>query len=150
MKKQENCMKLPLPVFKILFLLWYNLNLVAFEAVFTARCLSYRQSTIRGYWKWKPLIKISPLTGSRWVSSRGIKSLNSDCIVNKAFSKEVPSCKTEGVWNYFRSLKGQCILIKHGIEVSMVKDIKSRQMLVKRSLVNIHNFCRRYFICGSC
>ena len=58
--------------------------------------------------------------------------------------------KTESVWNYFMSLKGQCILIKHGIEVSMVKDIKSWQTLVKRSLVNIHNFCRRYFICESC
>ena len=44
------------------------------------------------------------------------------------------------------SLIEQYIIIKHVIEVCMVKDIKSWQMLVKRLPVNIHNFCPRYLI----
>ena len=43
-------------------------------------------------------------------------------------------------------LKEQCILIKQIIEVSMVKDIQSWQILVKRLPINIHNFCRRYLV----
>ena len=50
------------------------------------------------------------------------------------------------VWDNFLSLKEQCILIKKIIEVSTVKDIQSRQILVKRLPINIHNFCRRYFV----
>ena len=36
--------------------------------------------------------------------------------------------KTESVWNDFMSLIGQCIIVKHIIEVCVVKDIKSWQM----------------------
>ena len=43
-------------------------------------------------------------------------------------------------------LKEQCILIKQIIEVSMVKDIQSWQILVERLPINIHNFCRRYLV----
>ena len=50
------------------------------------------------------------------------------------------------VWDNFLSLKEQCILIKKIIEVSMVKDIQSQQILVKRLPINIHNFCRRYLV----
>ena len=45
-----------------------------------------------------------------------------------------------------RILIFQCILIKQIIEVSMVKDIQSWQILVKRLPINIHNFCRRYLV----
>ena len=37
-------------VFIILSLLWYNVKLFVFEAVFTAGCPSCRQPTIRRYW----------------------------------------------------------------------------------------------------
>ena len=57
-------------VFRILSLFWYNINLWVFEIVFTARCSSCCQPTIRS-WKWKPFSKISPLTASRWVSLMG-------------------------------------------------------------------------------
>ena len=40
-------------------------------------------------------------------------------------------------------LKEQC-LIKQIIEVSMIKDTQSWQILVKRLPINIHNFWRRY------
>ena len=49
--------------------------------------------------------------------------------------------KNESVWNDFKGLKEQCIIIKHVIEVCMVKDIKSWQMLVKQLPVTIPNFC---------
>ena len=88
-----------------------------------------------------------------------IKNVNSDSIVNKAFSQDPPNnkikakCKsilnkeiTESVWDNFMGLKEQCILIKQIIEVSMVKDIQSWQILVKRLPINIHNFCRRYLV----
>ena len=67
-----------------------------------------------------------------------LKNVNSDSIVNKAFSQDLPNnkikakCKsilnkeiTESVWDNFMGLKKQCILIKQIIEVSMVKDIHS-------------------------
>ena len=88
-----------------------------------------------------------------------MKNVNSDAIVNKAFSQDLPNnkikakCKsilnkeiTESVWDNFMGLKEQCILIKQIIEVSMVKDIQSWQILVKRLPINIHNFCRRYLV----
>ena len=88
-----------------------------------------------------------------------LKNVNSDFIVNKAFSQDLPNnkikakCKsilnkeiTESVWDNFMGLKKQCILIKQIIEVSMVKDIQSWQILVKRLPINIHNFCRRYLV----
>ena len=78
--------------------------------------------------------------------------------MNKAFSQDLPNnkikdkCKsilnkeiTESVWDNFMGLKEQCIL-KKIIEVSMVKDIQSWQILVKRLPINIHNFCRRYLV----
>ena len=52
----------------------------------------------------------------------------------------------KSVWNDFMNLKEQFIIIKHVIEICMVKDIKSWQMLGKRLPVNIHNFCCRYLI----
>ena len=79
--------------------------------------------------------------------------------MNKAFSQDLPNnkikdkCKsilnkeiTESVWDNFMGLKKQCILIKQIIEVSMVKDIQSWQILVKRLPINIHNFCRRCLV----
>ena len=88
-----------------------------------------------------------------------LKNVNSDSIVNKAFSQDLPNnkikakCKsilnkeiTESVWDNFMGLKKQCILIKQIIEVSMVKDIHSWQILVKRLPINIHNFRRRYLV----
>ena len=79
--------------------------------------------------------------------------------MNKAFSQDLPNnkikdkCKsilnkeiTESVWDNFMGLKEQCILIKQIIEVSMVKDIQSWQILVKRLPINIHNFCRRCLV----
>ena len=66
------------------------------------------------------------------------KNVNSDTIVNKAFSQDLPNnkmkgkCKsilnketTESYWDNFMGLKEQCILIKQIIEVSMVKEIQS-------------------------
>ena len=66
------------------------------------------------------------------------KNVNSDTIVNKAFSQDLPNkkmkdkCKsilnqkrTESSWDNFMGLKEQCILIKQIIEVSMVKEIQS-------------------------
>ena len=77
--------------------------------------------------------------------------------MNKAFSQDLPNSKikakckgivnkeiTESVWDNFMGLKEQCILIKQIIEVSMIKDTQSWQILVKRLLINMHNFCRRY------
>ena len=73
-----------------------------------------------------------------------MKNINSDSIVNKAFSQDLPNnkikakCKstlnkeiTEGFWDNFMGLKEQCILIKQIIGVSMVKDIQPWQVLVK-------------------
>ena len=73
-----------------------------------------------------------------------MKNINSDSIVNKAFSQDLPNnkikakCKsilnkeiTEGFWDNFMGLKEQCILIKQIFGVSMVKDIQSWQVLVK-------------------
>ena len=87
-----------------------------------------------------------------------MKNVNSDTIVNKAFSQDLPNNKikdkyksilnkeiTESVWDNFMGLKEQCIL-KKIIEVSMVKDIQSWQILVKRLPINTHNFCRRYLV----
>ena len=67
-----------------------------------------------------------------------MKNVNSDTIVNKAFSQDLPNSKikykcqsilnkeiTESVWDNFMGLKKQCILIKHILDVSMVKDIQS-------------------------
>ena len=66
------------------------------------------------------------------------KNVNSDTIVNKAFSQDLPNkkmkdkCKsilnqkrTESSLDNFMGLKEQCILIKQIIEVSMVKEIQS-------------------------
>ena len=88
-----------------------------------------------------------------------MKNVNSDTIVNKAFSQDLPNnkikdkCKsilnkeiTESVWDNFMGLKEKCILIEQIIEVFMVKDIQSWQILVKRLSINIHNFCRRYLV----
>ena len=60
-----------------------------------------------------------------------MKNVNSDTIVNKAFSQNLPNSKirdkcksilnkeiTESVWDNFKGLKEQCILIKQIIEVS--------------------------------
>ena len=73
-----------------------------------------------------------------------IKNVNSDSIVNKAFSQDPPNnkikakCKsilnkeiTESAWDSFMGLKEQCILIKQVIEVPMVKDIQSWQIPAK-------------------
>ena len=73
-----------------------------------------------------------------------MKNINSDSIVNKAFSQDLPNnkikakCKsilnkeiTAGFWDNFMGLKEQCILIKQIFGVSMVKDIQSWQVLVK-------------------
>ena len=86
-----------------------------------------------------------------------IKNVNSDSIVNKAFSQDPPNNKikakcnsilnkeiTESAWDSFMGLKEQCILIKQVIEVPMVKDIQSWQIPAKRLPINMHNFCRRY------
>ena len=88
-----------------------------------------------------------------------MKNVNSDIIVSKAFSNDLPNnkikdkCKsilnkeiTESVWDHFMGLKEQYILIKQFIKVSMVKDIQSWQILVKPLPINIHNFCRRYLV----
>ena len=88
-----------------------------------------------------------------------MKNVNSDTIVNKAFSQDLPNnkikdkCKsivnkeiTESVWDNFMGLKEKCILIEQIIEVFMVKDIQSWQILVKRLSINIHNLCRRYLV----
>ena len=85
------------------------------------------------------------------------KNVNSDSIVKKAFSQDLPNnkikakCKsilnkkiTEYVWDTFMGLSEQCILIKQIIEVSMVKDIQSWQILVKRLPINTQNFCHKW------
>ena len=79
--------------------------------------------------------------------------------MNKAFTQDLPNnkikakCKnilnkeiTESVWDNFMVLKEQCILIKQIIEVSMVKDVQSWQILGKRLPINMHDFCRRYLV----
>ena len=43
-------------------------------------------------------------------------------------------------------LKERYILIKQIIELSMVEDIQSWQILVKRLPIDIHNYCRRYLV----
>ena len=81
-----------------------------------------------------------------------MKNVNSDTIVNKAFSQDLPNnkikdkCKsilnketTESVWDNSMGLKKHGILIKQIIELSMVEDIQSWQILVKRLPINIHN-----------
>ena len=88
-----------------------------------------------------------------------MKNVNSDSIVNKAFSQDLPNnkikakCKsilnkeiTESVWDNFMGLKEQFILRKQIFEVSMIKYIQSWKILVKRLPINIHNFCRRYSV----
>ena len=88
-----------------------------------------------------------------------MKNVNLGTIVNKAFSQDLLNNKikdkfksilikeiTKSIWDSFMGLKEQCILIKQIIEVSMVKDIQSRQILVKRLPINIHNFRRRYLV----
>ena len=88
-----------------------------------------------------------------------MKNVNSDTIVNKAFSQDLPNSKikykcqsilnkeiTESVWDNFMGLKEQCILIKQIIEVSMAKDIQSWQILVQRLPINTRNFCCRYLV----
>ena len=88
-----------------------------------------------------------------------MKNVNSDSIVNKAFSQDLPNnkikakCKsilnkeiTESVWDNFMGLKEQFILRKQIFEVFMIKDIQSWKILVKRLPINIHNFCRRYSV----
>ena len=79
-----------------------------------------------------------------------IKNVNSDSVVNKAVSEDLPNqevkekCKsiftkekTESIWNYFIGLKEQCVIIKYIVDVCLTKDISSWQMLVKRLPVNI-------------
>ena len=88
-----------------------------------------------------------------------MKNVNSDTIVNKAFSQDLPNSKIkykcqsilnkeiiESVWDNFMGLKEQCILIKQIIEVSMAKDIQSWQILVQRLPINTRNFCCRYLV----
>ena len=72
--------------------------------------------------------------------------------MNKAFSQDLPNnkikdkCKsilnketTESVWDNSMGLKKHGILIKQIIKLSMVEDIQSWQILVKRLPINIHN-----------
>ena len=84
-----------------------------------------------------------------------IKNVDSDSIVNKAVSKDLPNhkvkekCKkekAESIWNDFMGLKEQCVFIKYIVDVCLTKDISSWQMLVKRLPVNIHSFCRRCLV----
>ena len=88
-----------------------------------------------------------------------MKNVNLGTIVNKAFSQDLLNKKikdkfksilikeiTKSIWDSFMGLKEQCILIKQIIEVSMVKDIQSWQILVKQLPINIHNFRRRYLV----
>ena len=88
-----------------------------------------------------------------------VKNVNSDSVVNKAESEDLPNHKvkekyksiftkekTESIWNDFVGLKEQCVIIKYVVDVCFTKDISSWQMLVKRLPVNIHNFCRRYLV----
>ena len=88
-----------------------------------------------------------------------IKNVNSDSVVNKAVSEDLPNhkvkekCKsiftkekTESIRNDFMGLKEQCVVIKYIVDVCLTKDISSWQMLVKRLPVNIHNFCHRYLV----
>ena len=88
-----------------------------------------------------------------------IKNVNSDSVVNKAVSEDLPNhnvkekCKsiftkekTESIWNDFMGLKEQCVIIKYIVDVCLTKDISSWQVLVNRFPVNIRNFCRRYLV----
>ena len=73
-----------------------------------------------------------------------IKNVNSDSVVNKAVSEDLPNhkvkekCKsiftkekTESIWNDFMGLKEQCVITKYIVDVCLTKDISSWQMLVK-------------------
>ena len=73
-----------------------------------------------------------------------IKNVNSDSVVNKAVSEDLPNhkvkekCKdiftkgkTESIWNDFMGLKEQCVIITYIVDVCLTKDISSWQMLAK-------------------
>ena len=73
-----------------------------------------------------------------------IKNVNSDSVVNKAVSEDLPNhkvkekCKdifakgkTESIWNDFMGLKEQCVIITYIVDVCLTKDISLWQMLAK-------------------